>query len=287
MGWTEHSKWMDGHSYGKTDEEIERTILENDSIDLCNVGWLKNAAANETVFNKGKVLSDIYGSWEGEKALMIGAGQTSHKHIKQIAKKQAKGWKIVATDRAFGRLRAEGIRPDITVTCDAQALTLGFLDGVDSDDTVAVSIFQNPSMLRALEHRGVNTYYFCLINPFSRLSMDCYGRFNKELFCLRAGYVVGFPATDLCQFMGCKTVALIGNELCWFNQKDIEEKYYGGSSFKLFYDNLTKKKYYTIDAFLKAICTFQLFPDMCPDVEWIDCSGGLVQNFKKRNIWDI
>jgi len=54
------------------------------------------------------------------------------------------------------------------------------------------------------------------------------------------------------------------------------------------FDNLKRRSFFTIDPFMKSSLSFVVFPEWHPEIEFIDCSNGLLSHaeigFKSREL---
>lgn len=279
-------EWMDVKSYVHTPAEFCMSVEVNKAIDNTNKAWETNALCNESLFNSinSKYLPSIFGQWNGLNCLVVGAGNSSTNSLHQIKKKKEAGWKVVSVDRAHQRLKDYGITPDLTVTCDASGMVEQFLRKMDKDDKIAINIYQNPTTARMLDKRAGESYWFSLINPFSPMIERWFKKYNHDIFALRAGYIVGFAAVDLAYRMGCKKIVTIGNDLCWHSLDDIEDFIkVEGAILKANVEGIDHP-IFTLEAFLQASGIFKMFPDLHPEVDWIDCSNGIMQGFRRVKI---
>jgi hypothetical protein len=278
----EPEKLMTPEFYGHSPNEIMENVALNKKIDSDNNIWSQNVLANEYAFRNDKSIKDMYGQWEGMKTLVVGAGPSANTHVRGIKKKQDAGWKIIAVDRVHKMLRENDIVPDLTIACDAQKTVGGFLSEVDEKDTVVMNISQDPTIVRTLKSKAGKSYFYALANPYSRTFAEWFSKYDKNLFCIRAGYVVGFAATDLAYWMGSRIVALIGNEFSWKSKSSIEEIYKKEMIFKI-KDNEDGKIRYSISAFMCAADIFHIFKRH-DDCDFINCSDGIIKSFRRKDI---
>ena len=236
--------------------------------------WMRNLKDNDADIRRLPRLSHLFGAWRGP-CLVAAAGPSLDSNLDAVREAQALGWRIIAVDKSFNTLKRAGVRPDITVTCDAGDGVAGLFDEdlVDGEDTIALCVISHPGVYRKLEACACRV--FACINPFSAFWKYVQSQYSDDLHCLRPGYVVTFSAVDLAQWMGAGVVVTIGNELCWPGIEDVA--------------HLSRQKRLvqlpdgriTIPAFERAARAFRFFPVHHPGVRFVDASDGIVRGWER------
>lgn len=273
---------MSPGSYGLDEKTVAVTERTNLRIDLAWWDrWMGNFKRNKDEIDSSPALSSLYGGWTGEGCVVAGAGPSLAENLGALRAAKDAGWRVVAVDRAFGVLKSAGIRPDITVTCDAGENVAGFFrDGlVDGEDVFAVCVISHPAVFEKL--RGGKVYVFGCANPFSGFWRFAEGRCREGVMCLRPGYVVTFSAVDLALWMGADRVVTAGNELSWRGEGEVDNCYRGAELVRLLDGRVT------IGAFMRASRAFRFFPKRHPEVCFMDASGGIAEGWEPVDLASV
>ena len=299
-------RWFEPEFYGYGTEEARRVADTN--VQICGQWWnrwTQNADASSELVQSAKCkvqgmevrpVRELFGTQKGM-CLVAGAGKSLNRNIEEVKRLADEGATVMGVDRAFAILKSEGIKPSLTLTRDASERVVDFfpMDLVEGDDVFVVSVVCSPEVFErcgvrngefkfrtsALPHSPTPTLYmYSDINPFSPFWNLYYQRYGYEYAGLLSGYVVTFSLVDLVWRMGFDRVVTIGNELCYGSEDEVRAEGYrevvrvGDGRF-------------ANRAFHCAAGCFSLFPRMCPEVEFIDCSGGIVKDWKIKRLEDV
>lgn len=270
-------KWMRVDSYGHTPESAKIALDANIRFDTDNRAWVKHVEYNYNN-NEATLLSEYIGKWTGEKVVVVGAGRTARTNIKSIIRAQGLGWKIVAVDRIHSFLKGRGVTPDMTMVMDAGKHVKEFLCNLDENDNVGLCLKTHPNTVQACKNRAAKIHFFVVVNPFSPLSIYLGRRLPRDLLCTRAGYTVGFSSFDFAIWSGAATIAMVGLDFGWEKYNQIES-YYKDVVIKINIPKrpgFKKKQIFSIETFAKSQKTFVTFMNLHPDIEYIDCSLGVL-----------
>ncbi len=245
--------------------------------------WLYNLTANYPKVKELQPLNTLFGQWNNEPVLIVGAGPSLKKNITLVGRAKENGWRIVATDVVFNRLKSIGIKPDLTVNLDANEYCWNYFDKkyIEEDDVFALSVTSDPSVYKKLENSTV--YPYATYNPFNEIWDEILvPKYGDGMYAAMSGTIVTSSIADMCLWMGCNPIVTIGNDLRYKNLKDIDPHHIeigvhgrcpGG---------------WTIRPFMlaKAVLSFLAlkYPDrnlVKDNVQWIDCSGGMVEDWQK------
>lgn len=248
--------------------------------------WWKNIEDNRRfdLYNGLENAFCLSGKHEDATVIVCGAGPSLKENIEYL--RNADNAIVICVDRAFELLVSEGIIPDYCVTEDFSPTCSIFLNrAAYAPKTVfLVSLVSNPATINALRQSGKMPYLFghkgeCVF------FWQCYENehgFNYSNF--KNGSVVTFTACDFAVMLGASTVITIGNELS-VKKKDIagEERFRAMPYTVHEIDGKPlDEPLKTHNEFLKACFVFGELPVEYPEVEFIDCSGGL-----KKPGWKI
>lgn len=220
-----------------------------------------------------KPVTDLYGKYGGP-VFVCGAGPSLVQNIPNLVKAvKEKGWPVIAVDRALIELKAAGIDPILTVSCDAQRKVRQFYDGVyEPCDKVALSLVCDPDLLDIVLPGDV--YWFGALHPLCGFYRIVYKKHGREIAMVRTGTVVTFSAVDIALWMGFDPIMTIGNELS-FGTREEADKYMGDNHEELQRHEQTQRL--MIKSFADAAGDFTIFPYLHPDIGWVDLSEGLLE----------
>lgn len=278
-------------------EEERKRVEEKNSETLSSIlrNWRENVAANARHLDDSRYLSDLYGTWHGECVMLCGAGPSLARNIEEVKDAWLSGWKILCVDRCFELLYKNGIVPDLIISLDPQPRVLEFLKNIDERHTIALCIEQDSSVVDyCIENAGA-VYFYNAACAISKESHEIYSMFEPRLTCLRAmAGTVGYIAFECAAWMLNQdnevygTIAMIGNELCWFDENDIPPVDYKG---QLLIESVRRdgKPFYTIAPFATTqMAVDNLIAYWLDDVEnnvrIFDCSDGIIVNCMRSSI---
>jgi len=250
--------------------------------------WTSNVEDNKALGYLAALpdVSDI--GISGDTVIVIGAGPSVYANIESLAE-LAKKYPIVAVDRIFEFLYRNGIHPDVVVTGDKSGRCANFVACADKAHKTkfVASIVSSPATIKAMVDTGVHVY----LHSHEPEDSFFWGCFHDENECgftqLKQGTVVTFVAVELAVVaMGAKCVITIGNDLCVM--KDDKEALDRELRTNRQLIMLTDEKTCMPPAFLLAQASFSSFSGNRPDVEFIDCSGGLKKHgWKTADISEV
>lgn len=290
--------WQDKSNYVLRDYNLhvqrfvdleEKLISLNKIVDLQWPDWGRNVKENLRHITEEDYLKNIYGQWHGSKVLVVGAGPSFRRNIDEIRRAKDAGWKLIVCDRAYEPLKKAGINADIVITIDAALIVRDFLDCLDERDTVAACVMQNPKILWRARGKGARVYAYAPSNPFSQQCIKLYKKGYADLCCLKAEFIVGYTAIYLAINMGAAEIALIGNELCWFDQSEIEKIYIDEKKTVGFYRSVNRhgKQVHTVKAFVGAAQAILKIVKMYNKIKFTDCSFGILEGMDQLTMEEL
>lgn len=156
-------------------------------------------------------------------AILIAAGPSLDKNIKQLKKAKGKAF-LIAVDTALNPLAKEGIIPDIAVTVDPHKPLMLFQNEKMINLPLIYALTSNAQIKNF--HKGMRIYQNSIdsfLNQFIR-------RFKKPSAFLETGGSVAHSAFSLAQRLGFKTIIFVGQDLAYPNDKEHSESVYNNSS---------------------------------------------------------
>lgn len=257
--------------------------------------WLANMDYNRRYLSKScNNLKELFGTWQRENCLVVGAGPSATKsdNVTHIKYAQKMGWKIIAVNSIFKRLIEAGIRPDITFVADSQPQTITAFDGLEivKQDKFAVDVCVNPETCKRL--MAGNVYFGSLMNYKNDFYDKIILNWGKEYACGRSSTVVTNRAIEFCMWAGARRIAVIGNDLGSFDKNEFYKRYDGKLiRYLLASRNGKHHKFYTIQAFVIARIFQQWLAQRYPDgdvvndeLNFYDCSDSPMAVFEQIKI---
>lgn len=245
--------------------------------------WLYNITANYPRIKEMEFLNSLYGQWNNEPVIIVGGGPSLKKNITLVRHAKENGWRIVAVDAVFNKLKSFGIKPDLTMSLDAGEFVVDFFDEqyIEEDDVFAFAATTDPRVYKKLENSKV--YPFASYNPFNEVWDDVLGpKYGNSLYAAISGTIVTTSAADMCLWMGCNPIVTIGNDLRYKNLKDVHEDHTALNLHERCMGGWTIRPFKLAAAVLSFLAL--KYPDgnlVKDNVQWIDCSGGMVEDWQK------
>lgn len=236
-------------------------------------------------YNQGYVtdchkIGDFFGQWKGEKAVVVGGGESAHKYMEDIGTLRKLGYRCLVCDSMAKHIPDA----DFAVSFDPQAAVERMFNFDLSRLKVVLSLVTHNTVYRKFNKENIYVYGYKQPNsPFwvDTQAHDTRVKDIPNLFSLRPGFFVTFTAIDLAINMGASEVVLIGNELGWVRGEEVP--YQGDVNvYCVQLENGTKL--YCPEYFLKGSYVFSSFPGDFPGIRFVDCSGGIVQKWEKYSM---
>jgi len=278
----DRDKWLDWHTYYDNIEQCKNAVKlakANDDVlwDIVDDNISCNLSLIEDVFANDWIDEAMYGKYQGP-VLVCGAGPSLPFYLPAVKEKYLEGVPVIAVDRAFRLLKANGIKPMLTVSVDPQMTVRRFYDDIEPDDTVALSFGVN--MSTTIKAMDSNILWFAPMHPVSPFWGLQYVNYGKKIATVRPGGVVGYSAVDIAIWCGFDMIVSIGNDFSWKYDDFSETVFFARGGFDFI--NLKEEKRFTIKPFQDAANTFSYFPHWHPEVEFIDASDGIIKGWKKQ-----
>ena len=274
-------KWMNPDGFDCAENERKAMSLINEKV-ACIDFFAMNAKENCKRLTGDNLISSQYDSWEFSDCIVCGAGKTCLNNLDEIAEAHKREqWHVIAVDRIHSTLKKRGITPDLTVSVDGQPKVKDFFKDVDGDDNVVMCVTQNPEVVDYVSDRAGKVWFYSALNPYDELCMELYKK-HDGLAAINPGLLIGYAATDLAYWMVGEggTIVLVGNELGWFDKKEIDVDNYKG--YQLLRTKLQDgRDFYSIRSFVAAEELFKNIQSIYKDAYFVDGSIGLIRNMKK------
>jgi len=151
----------------------------------------------------------LFGAFDGVPAIVISAGPSLGKNVRDLV--HAKGRAvIIAVDTALRVLLQHGVRPDLVVSTDFTSHNMRYFEGLDTSTLrLVVDAEVYPPILDAFKGRR----FFAEIT--NKAASRWFARALGSHGGLEKGLSVAHTAFSLAIEMGCRPVALIGQDLAY------------------------------------------------------------------------
>lgn len=225
VNWVQHLV-INRNTYLISQEEYAKNILENlwDSL---------NAYSMDELALKLKENVDV----EKYPAIIVSAGPSLDKNIHELKKAEKKAFLIVV-DTALKTVLRAGIRPDITITVDPHKPIVLFEDARISELPMVVCLTSNTQVLQ--KHKGKKIYF----GEGKSYYDSIYKMYGKKVSSTETGGSVANNAFSLAQFLGFKTIVLIGQDLAYPDKKGHTKEAYDEKEAEI---DFTKEKYIEVE----------------------------------------
>lgn len=146
-------------------------------------------------------------------AIVISAGPSLDKNIKEVKKAQGKAFLIVV-DAALRTVIREGIQPDMVCTIDPEAPDRFFESVGENEFLWACGHWTNPSVLKQY---GNKVFYYNSVVPWwDEIIRE---EISYEYPKIESGGCVSADAFQLARYLGFKTIIFIGQDLAFTDSK--------------------------------------------------------------------
>lgn len=223
--------------------------------------WLSNARENFKVAER----------WVNELTIktpvvVMAAGASLLCRYKEVLNKHTEA-KIIAVDRSLDFLNYVGIIPEYVVCKDANPVVASFIERVQPQTKVLVSLQCDVSVAQMAKDKGCEVYFFGSVNPTAHTAKVMYAEFGEWIGMIADGSVVTFDACDFAIQAGSKEIILLGNDLRYYTKQDAVNVSSTQGELRNFGDNS-----YSTKIFHEASGCFNALPKMYPDVKFISYS---------------
>lgn len=186
----------------------EKIIDRNTKIFFSKI-WFESTVSNLKYLHKSKPIKNISNLYENRPAIIVSAGPSLSKNIKQLKEFENKAI-IFTGGRTLKALRDENIEPDFLSIIDAQELSYELVDGIiEKSNTILAHSEIIPNKVLK-KHKGNRLFY-----PYSpwvkELVEDPKYNFTHSS--------VAHTCTKLAMYMGCNPIIFIGQDLAYTDNK--------------------------------------------------------------------
>lgn len=189
--------------------EIERCIYETKKITTQNIA--KNISENFKYLIEAPDVSNLFGIFKNNPAIIVSAGPSLKKHLKLLKQAQNKAI-IIAVDTVLRVLLKENINPDLVVSIDFTPKNYKHFEGLNTSKSIFVFDFQVYS--KCIEHHfncGGSFFRSINIHPLCEF-LSSYTLLKGEL---PLGGSTSHAALHLAVRMGANPITLIGQDLAF------------------------------------------------------------------------
>lgn len=179
--------------------------------------WVRQFLENLPQFAKTLTIDSLANQFAGKPAIVIGRGPSLDAALPAIKQLQNSSV-LVAAGAALHRLFDADIIPDFAIFYDANAVTEQ-LYGLPDIYLSAINVIVCPHTPPAIYNYAFRESYLFLAENAAQLS-DWYDKaLGKKHLRLEGGGTVSVIAMQLAYFMGCREIALIGQDLAFPNNQ--------------------------------------------------------------------
>ncbi len=184
-------------------------LVNNNSRDKSWRHYARNMVRNVPAAMTLPGVNGLFGAFDGVPAIVVSAGPSLGKNVRELA--HAKGRAvIIAVDTAVRVLLDHGVAPDLVVSIDFSSNNMRYFDGIDTTALrLVVDSEVYPPILDAFE--GTRFYAEITNKSASRWfshMVGARGGFDKGLSVAHTAFLLALE-------MGCRPVALIGQDLAY------------------------------------------------------------------------
>ncbi|MCR5829947.1 MAG: DUF115 domain-containing protein, partial [Lachnospiraceae bacterium] len=204
----------DSSSYVEGIERVKAFASANQTVnDFFGAYFCKNAFSNMSLIKDSFDIMKLAGIIpEGMTAIVVAAGPSLDKNIKEIAKAKGKSI-IISTDTALKPLSLAGIVPDITAVMDGKK-DERYLSQEDSREVPIVCV---PRAGTEFLHLHSGKKFF--VNDFSEHINAFLKSVGSGLIKLDSGGSVANACFSIAVLFHCKTIILVGQDLAYTGNK--------------------------------------------------------------------
>jgi len=257
--------------------------------------WI-NAQFNEDCgfFEKYPIANTLFRECADRDILVVCAGPSMWHEFGYIRKWHDRGGVIVCVDRALPTLIDNGIFPGYCISGEkSNAVCKWIIPCLEKDNTKNVKfvlpVWGDGDLWNALDFEGCDLHWYV---PFSCHCFFANGweeTRGPEACCILAGRIIGFTACDFAARLGAKRVITIGNDLSAGPAKQYFSIKESTVNNLIEVDDGHGNKVMTAPSFYQAsLREFPFLTQKHPDIEFVDCSGGLDKaGWKKTTMKEI
>jgi len=179
--------------------------------------WVRQFLENLPHFAKTLTIDALANQFTDKPAIVIGRGPSLDAALPAIKQLQ-KSAVLVAVGASLHRLFEANITPDFAIFYDANAVTEQ-LYGLPESYLSTITVIVCPHTPKAIYEYAFREFYLFLAENSAQLS-DWYDKaLGKKHLRLEGGGTVSVIAMQLAYFMGCREIALIGQDLAFPNNQ--------------------------------------------------------------------
>jgi len=209
---------LNPEAYGEAaEQELDRipSIVKAARNALIRRGpmFIKSVLQNTPEILLARGVASLHNRFASMPAILVAAGPSLEKNVHQL--RAAKGRSLIITaDTALGYLLLRGVVPDFVVTVDPQQTTYRKFQGFEIPPEVALVFHPTATPYIPTHFPGPKFTLDATMPVYQWLQEFCGPRGAIDTECMCQVHV-GF---NLAQWMGCKTIMLVGQDLCFSEQ---------------------------------------------------------------------
>lgn len=207
-------------AYRNVEDRIERFVCSIKStfhfVEAIGSITVENIFTNLLALADSAPVDTIFGVAKGHPALVVAAGPSLDKNIRQIKDVEGR-FLIIAVDAALKPLMAKGIRPNLVVSVDPNPINLKKFDQIPSRFLNEVPLLFSPDVYHEIPRRFPGTkFVFGEHNPLSRWGVGL----ARKVAEFPHGFSVSHYAFYLARAMEAEPIIFAGLDLALSGTKD-------------------------------------------------------------------
>ncbi|MGL5615038.1 MAG: motility associated factor glycosyltransferase family protein [Sarcina sp.] len=253
--------------------------------------FMRNSLSNLKIIENSSTLNNYVDINENVPAIVVSAGPSLDKNIKDMIKNREKIEKtiLIATNRTFSVLIKNGFKPDVIISIDPSEHMYEMMkENLNEEIPLVYYEYSNRRLLK--EYRGPKIY---ISNVYSNVLPEM-NDFNK----LPQGGSVAHSAIGLANLLGCNPIILVGQDFAYTYDKHHSEnatfknvdKFLNKNTHKLVedvYGNQIKTTH-TLDLFRIILEEHIGIYQSIRDIQFVNCSyGAKIEGTNHRELNDI
>lgn len=142
------------------DKQALLNTISSNTIAFRVKSWIDNFKANLPIVNGGYGIASLLGTLPGVPVIIVGAGPTLDRNIKQLGGLDKKAC-VISCDSTLKALVENDVIPHIVVTTDSKARIKDFIKGIDiSEMAFVVDTFTHPDTAALLTEEAGRVYWY-------------------------------------------------------------------------------------------------------------------------------
>ncbi|AOR23411.1 motility associated factor glycosyltransferase family protein [Clostridium taeniosporum] len=183
----------------------------------CKESFMRNSIQNLKVIKESSPLNSYIESNKDVPAIIVSAGPSLDKNIKDMVKNKDKAQKcfVIASNRTFTTLIKSGIKPDLIISIDPSDAMYDMMKESLNED-VPLLYYEYSNRYLVNEYKGEKIY---MSNIFSKIIKEI-----NKFEGLSQGGSVAHTCLAMANILGCNPIILVGQDLAYTYDKHHSDK---------------------------------------------------------------